>query len=1050
MATATQLESPSSRTDFVGRLGEIAELRAGLEKAALGRTQIFLLSGEPGIGKTRIANEIAADARMLGMRIAWGSCCEGVGTPAYWPLIQVVRSLLAGSDSGKVSPRPGPTAAQIAKLVGDYGPNAVELDTSSQEDPELARFRLFDTVASILSTCAKSQPLLIALDDLQDADPGSWNMLRFIAREVRDAPLMLLLAYRELEARRSAVATQVISDLLRAGRQIALTGLNQDEVAEVVEKNTGRAPGRRFVFALHRTTGGNPFFVTEVVRTLVSSGALGKLSSLDGASFAIPESLRASIRGRLGELSARAKGVLAAAAALGSEFDVIALQRVTGLPIHEILHLLDAAADAELAVRVEESRPCYRFSHALIREALHQDLDDATRVRLHRKIVIVLEDLYRAEPDRHLDELAYHSVRIAHAGLAEKAIEYSIRAGEAAYSAFAYEQAAGHWRSALTLAEEKGGKPIRLARLLERLADAYSIIEFEQPMGIDCLTRAIRLYEGAGKPIEAARARARLAVMLSTRGPSMDIPRALTEYRAAEHVLGKLPETESQVWLYNGLAQTAMQAQRTEEGLSASRRAMEIARRLNKEGMWTVAAAHHSDHLLSAGRTAEALALVDEAWHKADRLDDLRGAFETSWSGGYHLLALWDPRGGQRWFTRELSRPRIAEAASQRQILLQQVAFGHVFRGRLREAMTVLNEAPRAVVRGFALLYLGELDEADGILDEARKLMLAAGSLDGETVCAYFLSLVRRAAGDLSTAESLIGRVIENSARAPIVPFELNARSEMALIAVKRGHPEKALEQVKRCREIMSSGEDFRGILGRAALAEAVTAANLGHHELAEERFAAAVKNFVRYDLPWERAQAEQLWGEARSTLGDRSAAAERFDAAIEIYRRHEAGPTWVKAVETARAFNPRLATSQGWSRAKSGAGAVEGIFRHEGDYWTISSHGSVIRLRNANGLHYLSHLLAHPAERISASELARVTRPGRLHPAKQARSTGGSSERSRVMVTKGIKAAIAKIRANRASLGRHLATSIQTGYWCVYRPDADDLITWRVSKPAK
>jgi hypothetical protein len=135
-------------------------------------------------------------------------------------------------------------------------------------------------------------------------------------------------------------------------------------------------------------------------------------------------------------------------------------------------------------------------------------------------------------------------------------------------------------------------------------------------------------------------------------------------------------------------------------------------------------------------------------------------------------------------------------------------------------------------------------------------------------------------------------------------------------------------------------------------------------------------------------------------------------------------------------------------SRSEQASQFVEGIFRHEGDYWTLSYQGSVLRLRNTNGLHYLSHLLGHPAERISAADLARVIR--RMQPAKHSRSTARSSERSRVMVTKGIKAAIVKIRANRSSLGRHLSTNIKTGHWCVYQPDPDDQITWRISKPTK
>jgi tetratricopeptide (TPR) repeat protein len=1046
----TWVEAQFPASDFVGRVTELAELRDGLSWAVSGRTQLFLLSGEPGIGKTRITREIASDAHLLGMYVAWGICCDGAGTPAYWPLTQVVRSLLARSEYCRLLSDAGPSAVQIANLIGNLGAEEIAPPFHIPEEPDQARFRLFDGFTSLLAACAKAHPLLLVLDDVQDADPTSWLMLRFIARGLRDVPVMIVVAYRDGETRDLPIATQVISDLLRVGRQIQLAGLSESEVDEMIAKAFCRRPPRRLVQTIHRVTGGNPFFLTEVLRTFVSKEAPENFSASDALRFRIPDSIRTSIRGRLSALPDRVHDVLSTAAALGSEFDLTALQRLTGTRVEEILMLLDLAATAGMATRIDESRDRYRFSHALVREALYHDLDNGAQLELHRRIVRLFEDLYRAEPNRHLDELAYHSMRSAQAGLSEKAIDYSIRAGEAAYSAFAYEKAARHWRDALALMEEYGSKPLRLAHLLERLADALSISEVEQPAGIESLERALLLYETSGKPLRAAQTRARLAVMLSTRAPTMNIQRALAEYAHAEKVLGRLYAAESQVWLYNGLAQTAMQAQHTQEALTASQRAMKIATRLGKVGLWAIAAAHHSDALYHSGRLAEASGLVDEAWHKADRLNDLRGAFEAAWSGGYHLLGLWDPSGGQRWFERELSRPRLTEAAHQRQILMQQLAFGHVFRGRLSEAREILSRAPRAVVEGFGRVYLGEIDKADQILDEARKAMRAAGSLDGETVCAYFQSLARSAADDLETAESLVNRVIENSVAGPIVPFELNARSEMALIAVKQGRIEGALEQVKRCREISSSGEDFRGLGGRATLAEAVTLAAQQQFDTAEKKFSAAIGNFKHYDLAWECAQAEHLWGKALLFAGEKPRAVERFDAALEIYRRHGAGPVWIDRVlrdKEAVLAHSRAVSDLDPSQAPHLRGlASEGKFEHEGDYWTISCWGSMLRLRNTKGLRYLSHLLAHPHVQVSATDLARICGVGKRHskaatlPADDRRAV----ERSRVMVTKAIKGSIARIRASNSALGRHLAVNVKTGYRCVYQPDADELVDWR------
>ncbi len=1043
MLASVESESESRQTKFVGRGREMAELRAGLTDALAGRTQIFFLTGEAGIGKTRIASEIAAEAASRGMLAVWGRCCEGAGAPPYWPMSQVARAIIGG---GFDPARLGAAAPEIALLVRESTAVATGAPVEAKEDAQQSRFRLFEAFASLVAGFAREHPLMVVLDDLHDADETSWLMLRFAAREIHDTPLMIVATYRETEVRGSEAMVRVISDLYRSGRQLPLTGLSEAEVAQVVAGGARCAPDGKFVSTLYQTTGGNPFFITEVMHAMnlsrAGNGAPGR------AEFLVPESVRASIRGRLSALEAPVRAMLSVAAALGIQCEGAVLERVTRLAPEELLRVLDRAIAAGVLAADGPGR--YRFCHALIREVVYQDLDLSGRARLHAEIVCVLEDLYRSETAMHLDQIAYHAVAAAPGGSSDKAIQYAITAGEAAFSTFAYERAAHHWQTALTLAEHGPAAPQRLARILERLGDAYSITEFDHPRGIECVERAARIYESAAMPIEAAHMHARLGLMFSRRSPAMNIPRAMAQYRQAELVLRELPDSQSQIWLYTGLAQVAMQAQHTQEGLAASHRAMEIATHLGEEALWIRAAAHHADHMFHSGRLAEARALMDDAWHRADRLDNFDGAFETAWSGGYHPLALWDPREGQRWFARELARPRMAQAIFQRRVLIQEMAFGFVFRGQLARAKELLAESPRAVVEAFILLYEGDWERAAALLDESRDAMRAAGSRDGETVYAYFQGLVCLAAGDLAGAEAMNQVTLLAAIEGPHIPYALNAHAQAALIAILRGRPDGARSHLARCREIIAGGEDFRGLFGRVALAEGMAAAAEGNHDAAERQFTSALEIFRSYDLPWDLAQTHHLWGSALLAAGALSRASEQFDAAQEIYQRHGAGAVWLDKVDAARGRSKGARGISADRSAVSEPQPIEGAFRCEGDYWTIALGCVEMRLRNTKGLLYLAHLLARPGKGVAAEELARIGSAAAGLNARRALGAGGTFDaspgHSRVMVTKAIKAAIRKIRALDISVGHNLAISIHTGYSCVYKPDPVHPIRWHVS----
>lgn len=1042
MPLETPLSKSSARAPFVGRGRELAELRAGLREAAAGHGCVFLLSGEPGIGKTRLAEEISDGAAARGFGVAWGRCWQAVGRPAYWPFVQALALALRE--------RRNSTANKIAREVAHLMPGLVATRRAraispSALNPEQVRHRLFDAVVRMFAALSRRTPLLVVFDDLQDAEHASWLMLRHSARELGAARVMFVAAYRETEVRGDAALDPVIADLLRGARHIGLGGLSRSEVAEIVGHRAGREADGALVARLHSATGGNPFFVTEVASTLAQRGAFDEGR---GAGLEIPASVRASIRARVLALGGEPIKVLSAAAALGDLFDLETLQRVAGCELDAVLEVIDAAARAGVVIGAPGGGETWRFAHSLIREALYEDLPAAARMRLHQRCLAVLEDRYRLEPEHHLDQLAHHAVAAAPLGGAKKAIEYASRAGDAAYAAAAFERAAAHYRAGLAMLERDGAEPARVAEMAERLGAALAITEFEHPRGIECLERAAELYEAGKLPVEGARVRARLALLLSRRGPSMDVERAMEEYRRAERVLGAQQDSPSQGWMYCGLSSAAMQAHRISEGLAAGQRAVEIATRLGDARLWMQAEVRCADNLFLAGRFAESIAAADEAWRRADRAGDQEAAFEATWAGGYFYQALWNPREARRWFKRELARPRLAAAPYYRQILTQQVAFSHVMMGDLGRARALLERAPRELTDALALLYEGDWERAEELLDETREAMRAVGSRDLELVHAFFESIVLRTRGRFEREREVVAPAVAMSAESGALLFELHLRVESALMAFSSGRIEEGIEQAERIRARIPEHEDLYGLGGRTTLAAALAAQARGRAAEATYGFAAAMATFRRFGLPWEQAQAHQVRACLLAGRGETTASRRHLEAAAEIYRRHGSGARFTEKIDSEVARIARAAHTGGESAsgeanaAANGASDLkwEGSWRAEGEYWTIVGCGAAIRIRDTKGLRYIAALLARPGAALSVLELVRSEVP-RAHARNQI-----SRERARLAVTKNIRAAIAKIRAMEPALGRHLATSIRTGYACVYAPGTP--ARWEVSGP--
>ena len=345
--------SPGVRDLFVGREVELGRLVHALDRAIAHDGRLMLLVGEPGIGKTRIARELALRAAALGVAVRWGRCQETEGAPSYWPWVQVLRT----HEEREPQHGAGPAADALAALLADDMPRSV---VASEAESTHARFQLFETVAGVLRRLCADSPLLVVLDDLHWADAASLLLLRFVATELADARVLVLGTYRDVEMRQGPGAG-VLPELARVGERVFLGGLVEADVARLLAARAGRVLPDGVVTTVHQVTDGNPFFVEELARTL------------EGAPDASPGALQVSdhtrdvVRYRLRPLSERGRHVLDAASVLGRDFVVSPLAAVCTLAPDDILAVLDEAARLGL-VAGEAPPDAWRFAHALVRE----------------------------------------------------------------------------------------------------------------------------------------------------------------------------------------------------------------------------------------------------------------------------------------------------------------------------------------------------------------------------------------------------------------------------------------------------------------------------------------------------------------------------------------------------------------------------------------------------------------------------------------------------------------------------------------------------------
>jgi DNA-binding SARP family transcriptional activator/predicted ATPase len=758
---------------FVGRRRELDQLDAVLADARRGRGRLVLLSGDAGIGKSRLADELATRARGAGARVLWGRCWEAGGAPAYWPWVQALRTYVREAEPEALRAQLGNGAPDVAHVVPEVRELFPDLPEPLDLESEGARFRLFDSTAAFICRASEDEPILLVLDDLHVADTPSLLMLEFVTTAIADARVAVVALYRDVPRAPGDPAASPLGALARsAGLHLVLPGLDDLDIASFIELSTDVEPHPTLVAAITEETEGNALFVGEVVSMLAAEGRLDEVASA-GWRPTLPASVKEVIGRRLHRLTPECVGVLEQASVVGREFPLEVLSRLSDRPTPELLGVLDEAISARIITDVPGAPGRLRFAHALVRDTLYDALPQTRRLELHRATAESIEATSGPDVTARLSELAHHLFLALPAVDAATAVSYARRAGDQAQSVLAHEEAARLYRTALQALElVTEPSPELECRLLISLGSAI-MAAGDAPSAKDTFLRGVVIARSLGETellAEAALGYGGLTIW-SRAGEDPLIVALLEE---ALEALGA-EETPLRARVLARLAAALRDEHDPARREALSELAVAIARRLGDDRILAHVLDGRSAAVLLRDNQHERLQIAEELIALGLRMGDPQVEFSGQ---TYAIVAQFDlanvPAALQH-------HPRLRELAEEvRQPARQWLSYAE---------------------QTFFDLHAGRFADAEAHALRARELGQVSQQVAAESAFVAHLFGLRREQGRLAEVEQDLERAADRFRVRPLF------RSMLAFVQAELGR----LPQARRSFEQLAAG-DFRGV----------------------------------------------------------------------------------------------------------------------------------------------------------------------------------------------------------------------------------------------
>jgi tetratricopeptide (TPR) repeat protein len=893
---------------FIGRESDLAVLRQAVEEAGQGKGRLLTLVGEAGVGKSRLAQETAALAERMGFKVLRSRALPGELSAPYFPWVEIASEYLRDAPPQLLYRVIGTHGAEIVKLVPELADRLGPTHATPSSNPDEARIRFFDGVTQFFQNVAKETALLLVMDDLQWADSASLRLLQYFGPRVAGHRVLWIGTYREVESEENRVLLDVLSDLNRE-RLVDAVPIKKLGAGDVERMAAAIVGGERlppeFGRLLFEKTGGNPFFVEEVLQSLseeglLPEGARDRKSPLP-ANLRLPDTVRRVLRRRLSRVDAATLNALEVASVLGYDFAYETLQQVSDIDEASLQNSLESALQGRI---IEECRRStnelvYAFSDRQVHDLLYDDQSAIRRRKYHLKAARALERLPRSQTLQSAYELAYHFLE---GNDLEQALHYSLLAAERAEAVYAREDAVRHLRLALEILDARPDDALR-ASLLERLSESERL-SGEIESSLRHIEEAAALFGKLGDRLATARAHIRAGSLYAN--AYHDDPAAVQRFELARTTLEGTPESPELGKIYLRLAAYTDRGLPTPASRAQVQLALDVATRTGNgrlaiEARFALLWTTPLDQSDTVPRQVQELeAAVRSLPPDPGTIRSL--ASTTGWST---LLLEGDSARALTQFQNGITRLReLGDEADALDVQGQDLALAHSTLGNLDAAERLAEETyefairnypepdlPNLVVLAEVARLRGDLERSTTVLEHAYELARLRQSVVMRLAPAITLARVHIDRGQFAEAHRLareaLAPFLESGIPAPVIAATDYA--ELLSVAFEAGSSMATAEdsahylnELRRVAKILPRAP----ILAFSLETEGLAASREGNHRHAVELFEQSAE--VWSTLGWTPSLGRALvrLASAFRDAGEPSQAQSALDRAVEMLTR--------------------------------------------------------------------------------------------------------------------------------------------------------------------
>jgi class 3 adenylate cyclase/tetratricopeptide (TPR) repeat protein len=889
------VQGPRWLTPLVSRTAELSKLKAAFENTIRNRSSVVALQGEEGVGKTRLMQELTTYAQSKGAVVLSGNASED--QLPYAPWIEAAREYVVHSPSELLRRMLGSNASELVKLVPDIAGKLGTIPPSKSLGEQQDKLRFYEAVTQFFMAICKDMPLVLLFDDMQFVDQASLDLLEYFVRSTTNLPVLTVCsipAENELEPDGSLEETLLKFNRQRLLETVTVKNLNKEETIDLIKQGFGeQVISSEFSDLVYQRTGGNPFFVEEVLRSLVADGTIFRTDKgwqrKPLQDITIPRSVKAALKSRLAKLDSGGLAVLQWAAVIGPEFNYEVLLEASQVIEDSLLQRLESFTTQGLVLQVPQEKGRFRFADNRVREVVLDDLLDIKRARYHLKVAQGMEKHYAKSLGNQAETIATHFLE---GGDTERTVKYSIIAGDRNTSIHAHQQAISNYKQALDLIEE--GKDTERAAIYEKLGVSYDwASQFEN--SVESFEQALAFNERLRDFKSCARITPALSgAVYRMKGPQDAINAAR---RGVKYVEGT-PESFEAAAIYSRLGVQLGLLSEYDEARSWCERALEAGERSGNFAAAATALVFMGGFVADAGRIDEGLPLIEKGLEMALQHD----LYQQATDGLLNLAFYTMLRDLSK--ARDIAARQLALAIHENDAYREADSLGMLsvldwlggnWTLAMEEILTAFEMQERLgftfradrfeAWRGLFHLGLGELEEAEKYLQAALAMQDRQITMKVETYLG--LGLLRLEQGIEDEASSHFETCVnafKDAEFATMPLLHVETLLHLTSLHAEGGRLQEARKMSEWAKRLAETVKSDAG-LAMASQAEAALLVAEGNGKGADEAYLKSLGLWEKAGWPYYRAKALVAYSEALAQENPEESR-KRLEQAAAIFRK--------------------------------------------------------------------------------------------------------------------------------------------------------------------